>query len=514
MILKIVGGVITKPGPDILFVYPSYENLGIQWLSAVLKKQGYSVGLAFDPVLFDDDFITIKPLSALFSQRKALLARIEAQAPKIVAFSVVTDRFAWVLDLAGAIKSRIDTKIIIGGIHVTGAPETVLSHPEFDVGVRGEGEAVIGPLVKSLLEGRLDTKLPGLVYRQDSFVHVNPPAPLILDLDSLPFPDKELYANTSLDPKDMYTTLAGRGCPFACTFCNNSLVKCLYSGEKHLRFRSVENVIEELVEAKNKYNPAVINFLDEVFGAKPSWLLEFAKTYPEKVGIPFIGCTHPALESQNRVSLLVKAGCRKMDMGVQTLSDDLRKNVLERPETTDQVTDAIKRYKKAGITLFAENIIGLPGETDIHHREMVRFYNENRPAGIKVFWLRYYPGTAIVDIAYKMGVLDAQDLDQIKNGTHGHSIAQGGAKSDRSARQVYLLLKLLPILPRKWVTRIEKRRWYRFFPTFLVERFAYLAGRLLTKQDSVSEVLMGRAIKHYQFYLLRAFRVARRSKDF
>lgn len=488
--------VIDDSEKKVLFIYPAYENLGIEYLSAALKNKGYLTELLFDPILFNDDFFSFPGLDKLFSRRSAILNEVRKRQPTIIAFSIVSDRFLWAKNLATAIKSRVDTTIIAGGIHVTGAPKEVLAQPAFDYCIRGEGDNLIAPLARQILQGEIDEGFESLVYRKNGEIISNPLAPLMEDLDTLPFPDKEIFK--TFNPGDMYTIMASRGCVFACSFCNNSLIKKLYPGQKPVRLRSVENVIAELEMAKARYSPKVINFLDEVFGAKPSWLKEFAQEYSKRIMIPFIACTHPAVESEKRVELMAKAGCVKVDMGVQTISGRLRKDILFRPETTAQVADAIKWYKKAGIVLFAENILGLPTETEQDQRKMVSFYNRCKPSAIKVFWLSYYPGTAITEIAEKHGIFNNSRLSSEHRENASRSIAQGGFSAKSHTKQLYLLLQILHLLPENWVDKILENQWYRFFPTFFVERFAYLVGRLTNRQGKAPEVLMLRYIKHYK----------------
>ena len=477
----------------ILFVYPSYENLGIEYLSAALKQAGHNPMLLYDPALFDDDFVSVPGVRHLFSFRRNLLRAISHMQPKVVLFNLVTDRAPWSLAMAAEIKKRTQAVVIAGGVHISATGESIMAHPQIDFCYRGEGDHAVAPLVESILEGAPDTTLPGLIYRSGEQVHANPLMPLVQDLDTLPFPDKNLFDRHSpLSSREMYSIMGARGCPYTCSFCHNSLEKQMYKGQKFLRFRSVDNIIEELRYAKHRYHPQVVNFLDETFGAKKSWLEEFAEKYPREIGIPFICFTHPAVESAQRVRLLKEAGCRKVDMGVQTLSERLRSEVLHRPETNDQVADAIGWYRDAGIDLFAENILGFPTETPEDHEAMVDFYVNRAPATIKVFWLRYYPGTDIEQQARKLGIL-GPDGEPYNIGT----IVTGGAHINKTTQQIYLLLQLISILPASWLNVILKKRLYHRFPTMFVSRFAYILGRLANRRSKVAEVLMYRYIRQY-----------------
>ena len=52
-------------------------------------------------------------------------------------------------------------------------------------------------------------------------------------------------------------------------------------------------VIEELVEAKRKFDITSVMFYDDVFTMHPQWLREFAPRYKAEVGLPFWCYTYP-----------------------------------------------------------------------------------------------------------------------------------------------------------------------------------------------------------------------------
>ncbi|MBU1997921.1 MAG: cobalamin B12-binding domain-containing protein, partial [Candidatus Omnitrophica bacterium] len=89
----------------VAFVYPGYENLGIEYLSATLKKRGIQTKLFFDPVLFSESgFLSNRFLGKLFSFQKYLLREIINYKPDLVCFSVVTDNYPWAIRWAREIK--------------------------------------------------------------------------------------------------------------------------------------------------------------------------------------------------------------------------------------------------------------------------------------------------------------------------------------------------------------------------------------------------------------------------
>ena len=116
-------------------------------------------------------------------------------------------------------------------------------------------------------------EIKGLSFRTGNQVQHNPPADLIDDLDSLPYPARDLLINaSSYTPEDMGLILTGRGCPFSCSFCSSSGV-----WKKIVRYRSVENVLGEIQEIQANYKTIQFCFKDDTFTIKPERVSDFAR---------------------------------------------------------------------------------------------------------------------------------------------------------------------------------------------------------------------------------------------
>lgn len=485
----------------LLWIYSSYENLGVEILTASLRRAGHSVDLVLDPRLFDDHFTSVPPLAPLFSFRNRVLKQALRHDPDAVLFSVVSDDFPWFRDMSRALKSQQRALIIAGGIHITSAPVESLEESAADYGIIGEGDLALPDLLDRIQRGAPTQDMPNLVWRGQGAVRINPVRPPVADLDSLPFADKSIFAHTSYDPAAAYSITCSRGCPFRCTFCNNDLVKQIY-GSAHLRLRSPENVIAELEHAVALYRPRMINFLDETFGYDRKWLESFSEQYAKRIGLPCIACTNPNIVTTEYAAMLAAMQCRKVDMGVQTVNEQLKRRVLNRRETADQTRDAIARLQSAGICVAAENIINLPGETRAHLEEMARFYNAARPGILKVFWLRYYPGTRILDIGREAGVLSERDAEDIRRGRAAGSLAGGGSKPTRTARRFHALFIFMRFLPQPAVEWILSHRLYRFLSVGPLTTISYALLRLLGRDKGYeAEIMLRRHKRHVAHYL-------------
>ena len=245
----------------IAFVCFGEEQLGVEYLSAVLKSNGHNTKLFFDPLLFNDFILKIRSFARILSCKPTILKELEKFKPDLICFSVISDHYINACDLAKSIKKTTKAPIVFGGIHPTSVPEEVIKNNFVDYVVVGEGEYALLELVSVLEKGKDTTKIQNIWSKKNKKIIKNPLRPLIGNLDELPFPDKELFCERVPFIASKYTTVTSRGCPFKCTFCNNSYMQRLYHGSKYFRRRSVDNVIEELKLAKSKYNPKQVIFM-------------------------------------------------------------------------------------------------------------------------------------------------------------------------------------------------------------------------------------------------------------
>ena len=178
----------------IAFVYNGAENLGIEYISAVLKSNGYSTELFFDPAIFSgDQLINNASLAKIFSMDKKIIDACIKSKPDVIAFSVYTGNYQWCLKLAKRIKSVLKVPIVFGGVHITATDADVLSHNFVDYAVIGEGEYAMLDLIKHIENNNSTEKLfdiPNIAFKYRRKIHVNSPRPYIRDLDNLPPPTR------------------------------------------------------------------------------------------------------------------------------------------------------------------------------------------------------------------------------------------------------------------------------------------------------------------------------------
>ncbi len=401
----------------VLFYYRGSEHIGMQSIMACLKSKGHLVELIYEPALGDNGYIDIPFLNKFFYNEKLIVDKAARFRPDLIAFSIITNLYIPIKNLAKKFKQVLpDVPIICGGIHPTSLPEETIKQDCFDMLCLGEGEGAMEDLLQRMREKRSYNDVKNLWVKDASgHIHKNDKRPLIRPLESLPAPDKTLFAKYgALTSRIMIMTT--RGCPFACTFCVNSFRNATYAGEVYLRQRSVKHVIDDLKKLVKTYKPEYIKFEDDVFAFNQKWLNEFKVAYRKHINIPFRCTITPSTAKDEILQSLKEAGCELVCMGVQSGNEKIRTKLLHRRHTDEIIIAAAQKIKKHGIKLQADFIFGFPEETP---EDMWSSYelNEKLDAYNTSSYVFYpYPKTALADYSLKHGFLTKEDYDKIKEG--------------------------------------------------------------------------------------------------
>lgn len=377
----------------ILVVSPPYRlsqagfPLGLMYIAAVLQRAGHHVEV------IDMDVLNL-PMDEYIRELKNREYDYFCTGGMITAWNFITVS----CDMVKKVKPR--AKIIVGGGIISSTPESFLSVSQVDVGVIGEGEETVLEIIDSFENGRSLADIPGIVYREDKKVIETKHRHYLEDLDSLPFPAWDLFNvkdTYCLFPShysvfkakrvaSVYTT---RGCPFQCTFCYT---------EKGVRQRSVENVIQEFKELKGKYGVGYINIADDLFVVRKKRTIEFCEAMiKHKINLQWSAAGRCNIVEPKFLKLLKRAGCEFLGLGIESGSDMVLK-AIKKSQTPQQVVEAVKMVKEAGITPGGTFILGLPPETKETVRETVEIYkkiNTYRTHVNKFFFATPYPSTEL-----------------------------------------------------------------------------------------------------------------------
>lgn len=446
---------------NITFVYPDFENLGVEYLMSVCKRSGFNVNFVF--YYAEDPYTKLKNHKVDYAK---IANDVIKSKPDVVVFSCVTDSYLHQLNCAENLKKKLPSAItIFGGIHVTAAWRNVIKNSCVDCVALGEGEVSLPEFLSKCIEkgsfSLPESPVKGVVFKKGGIIIGDGELGQLPELDAIPFPEKEMfYSAMGFFPKEYYI-ITSRGCPYKCNYCYNSIFD-----KQPLRRRSVENVINELVWAKEKFKIKYVHFCDDSFTSNLKWLGDFCETYRNKVNLPFLCSANPMLINQEIVNYLKYAGCVDVQIGVQSLSEKICKNILNRPTNEAKIEKSIHLIKDAGMMVQVDHMLGIPDDTIEEEEKAIMFYNKVKPDIVSVFWLTYYPGTKIIEIAKQKGLLTEKEIEMIYDGkrlTEGDMHSGGSVKNPDQFFTIAFLLNYLPILPKGLVNLLLTKRLYKFF---------------------------------------------------
>ena len=445
----------------ITFVYRNYEGVGIAYVAAYVRALGHQAQLVLYPDPWSDTYIQQKdkdsPMTGRLQRRidRELLREVVEFAPDLICFSVVTDDYQWSLSCAASLKAATGAPILFGGVHVTSVPSRAVRQPAVDFVALGEGERLLARLLEQLDDWKAgaDVDISGLWYQRDGEIHGSGSGEAIQDLDSLPFPAKDLFYARQPSLARTYTIITSRGCPYRCTYCYNAVMLPMFREQgRWMRQRSVDNVIAELKWAMTNFHPRHVLFMDDVFATNRKWVAEFAERYKREIDLPFALVTEVVVLKEDVVRALKEAGLVHVQVGVQTLNEESKQRIA-RPESQEQTQKALTYLNRYGVHYQVDHMLGIPGETDQDQRKALDFYNRYRPDIVSVFWLKYYPKLPIVDLAIEKGILRPEDIEEIEEGRNEASYLFGGDAPDF----------------RKWLGYNFAFGWLNFLPPAMVD---------------------------------------------
>ena len=370
-----------------------HYNHGVGELDAIIREKGHNTSLIYLRKMPD---------------REGLMERIKNENPDIIFFPTNTHQWIYMRVFAHWIKEDFPLPILAGGIHVICDPKTVIDHPSIDFICPWEGDIAVPQLLESLESKKDPTLVQGIWSKRNGEVIKTKPHPLIEDLDSLPISKREIWDTRSVMIDSMFelSVMAGRGCPFSCTYCANSARKKAYSDlGKYIRMRSPKRVIENIEILEKKYYFKTIFIEDDIFTNDLDWAYEFCDLYKKRFDYPFKVYIHIDKVDKDILKTLKDAGCYMIMAGVEAGNEDARKKVLGRNISDERIIRVLGWCDEIGLKTWTFNIIGFPDETRQTVEELFRLNEAIAPNRAQVSIFYPYPGTKLYDRCAKRGFL-------------------------------------------------------------------------------------------------------------
>ena len=383
---------------------------GVGYLAAVLKKEGVEVKICCQDIFHYSN----TELAKLF---------LKNESYDLIGIGFMAARFKeTVLDLCVTVnKFKKNAWLVLGGHGPSPIPEYVLEKTAADVVTVGEAEETIVELLKCKLGGGDLSQIKGIAYRSREEVVINERRKPIMELDSIPFPEWSLF------PMERYTTcqklfgmdkddkisgiLTSRGCFNRCNFC--------YRMEGGIRFRSVENVVEEMKTLKEKYRVDYFFMNDELFNFPKKRTFEFYESLRKNdLKIKFACNARVDTFDEETAVCLKESGCKFLNFGMESSNQNVL-NIMKKNTTVEQNIRAAEISRKVGIGLGLNFIWNNIGDTEKSLRNNVKLIKKyNTYDQIRTIRpMTPYPGCDLYYEAIERGLLSGPEdfFDKFKN---------------------------------------------------------------------------------------------------
>jgi len=402
---------------------PAFFPLGLGYLAAVLEQAGFEVfiyNMELGATPANGEFISDP--EATFYQRsqeqrryyqavdqddhpvwQELLEILNKHKPDLVGVSLLSPEVAAARKIAQVVKAwRPQCWVVWGGNHPTFLPGESLAYPEVDLVVRGEGEYALLEICQSLAKGQTDLKLiEGISLKHQGEIVHNPDRPLIENLDELPFPARHrLLFYDRFDHKNLGCMITARGCPWRCAFCSSRIF-----WHKRVRFRSTENVVAELRHLQGSHGISYMMLWDDSFSINRDIVLRFCRAAMDHgIKILWRASTRADLVTEELLHWMKRAGCTKLEIGVETGSPRMQRLIRKDIDNAD-VVRAFKLLRKEHIPAGAFFMAGFPEETTEDLQQTFALMKSIPCQEIAFNIFDPMPGSELLDTCKRLGVV-------------------------------------------------------------------------------------------------------------
>jgi radical SAM superfamily enzyme YgiQ (UPF0313 family) len=344
------------------------------------------------------------------TKKKLIIRSIKEFQPDLICFTSVTSEYNFISKIAKLIKIEYPSiYLLIGGIYSSLNANNAIKG-SFNAVCIGEGEYPTLELVKQLEAGKKPSKIQNLWIKTENKVEKNSTRDFYQDLDSFPFPDRDMWEKWIFNKNTgSQNLLISRGCPFKCSYCYNHAWKKVSSGN-YVRFRSVGNILKEIKELIKKYPYTKdIYFEGDNIGSNFEFIMDLCsglEKISQKSKLTFgVNLRIVPNRKYDELFRALKKANFRVNIGLESGSNRIRKKVLRRNYSNGDVIKAVMLAKKYGISVKTFNMVGLPGETLADFKKTVLVNRICLPNSLFINVFCPYPGTDIYKMSKKMNLL-------------------------------------------------------------------------------------------------------------
>lgn len=351
-----------------------------------------------------------------------------------------------------------EIKVVIGGPHPSVMPEHALSDNNVDVAVIGEGEYTVLDLVKSFDEQKKLSDVNGIFYKTPEGIKRTPKREYINNLDELPFPARDLLEMKYYLSKVMefpfihpFTHLVAlRGCPFNCYYCQPT-ARDMFGAK--VRYRSPENIVDEMELITNEYNIGAINIGGDTVTMDKKWFHSLCdKIIERNIDVNWYIGTRVDLVDREMLQHMKKAGGYYIVFGVESGSKRILDDIMHKGTSIEQTVNAFKLCREIGIMARANLMFGSPTETKYDVMKTYQLLKEIQPDVTTLAITNPIPGTKLFDDAINNGLILTDNYSEITRQALGKMVRE---LDDKELKQC---LKLF------WYTTMTHQMKFTFMP--------------------------------------------------
>ncbi|MCK5024258.1 MAG: radical SAM protein [Thermoplasmata archaeon] len=390
----------------------SAPPLGIAYLASYIRKYDSSVNskiMDYNIICTVDEF------------NKRDLAK-DIDDADIVGISFMTPMIDEAMHIAKVAKES-GKIVIVGGPHATALPDDMLESKYVDIVVRGEGEQTLLEIIDALKTSKnlsgINDKILGISYISNGKIIHTLDRPYIENVDDIPFPARDLLElekysvnYPGFDANKPVTSIMGsRGCPAKCIFCASNVV-----WRRQARFRSPENIVQEVESVINDFGINQFNFSDDTFTLKRNNVIETCDLIIEKnLDVVWACSTRTTSANREMFEKMKASGCTRIGLGIESANPEVIKNI-KKGINIEKASEVIRMTNELGMEVSAYFLIGNPGESRKSIKDSIDFIIEHDlPSSPGI--VEPFPGTEIHEIAKRNGHLRDFEWSQLLKGT-------------------------------------------------------------------------------------------------